>query len=96
MSAHRYVRYAQEAFLNYFRDFKTIEVRVSYLGENLPQSPPNSPGREPAEHGGPHFGSNEEVIPTATPNPLIQADVGKRVKHIPSSLIGLAFQAERP
>ena len=90
MDADRYVRHAQEALLNYFRDFKTIEVRVSYLCENMLQGPANALGHSPAKRGGPHFGGNE-VVPTIASNPLIQASVRKSRKQVPSSLVGLAF-----
>lgn len=96
MSADGYVRHAQEAMADYFRDFKTIEICISYSCENLPQCLVNACGREPAKDGRTQFGSHEQVVPTCTPNSLIQVTHKRRAKQIPVFRIGLAFQVERP
>jgi hypothetical protein len=96
MSADGYVRHTQKAMVRYFCDFKTIEVCISYLCENLLQGPVNASGREPAKYGGLYFGSHEEAVPPGAPNPLIETGAARRMKHVPGSRIRLGFQIERP
>lgn len=95
MRADSYIRHAEETMLNDSRDFKTIEVCVSYFCENPLQCFTNASVRQLASCGSTHFRGHKEVVPTEVPNPLIQAGVRRRLQHVPSFCISLAFESER-